>query len=61
MSKIKQAQSDDTVHRDLRKCVTADIFNSSIKFHLDSSSDISIINLRTWRKLNKLTLLKRIK
>ena len=34
------------------------ILNSSIKFQLDSGSDISIINWRTWRKLNKPTLLK---
>ena len=35
-----------------------DIFNNSIKFQLDSGSDISIINWRTWWKLNKPTLLK---
>ena len=57
-SKIRQAQSDETVNRNLRKYVTVDIFNSSIKFQLDSGSDISIINWRTWRKLNKPTLLK---
>ena len=57
-SKIRQAQSDDTVNRNLRKYVTVDIFNNSIKFQLDSGSDISIINWRTWRKLNKPTLLK---
>ena len=51
--KIRQAQSDDTVNRNLRKYVTVDIFKYSIKFHLDSSSDISIINWRTRRKLNK--------
>ena len=57
-SKMRQAQSDDTVNRNLRKYVTVDIFNSSIKFQLDSGSDISIISWRTWRKLNKPTLLK---
>ena len=57
-SKIRQVQSDDTVNRNLRKYVTVDIFNNSIKFQLDSGSDISIINWRTWRKLNKPTLLK---
>ena len=35
-----------------------DIFNSSIKFQLDSGSDISIINWRTWQKLNEPTFLK---
>ena len=57
-SKIRQAQSDVTVNRNLRKYVTVDLFNSSIKFQFDSDSDISIINWRTWRKLNKPTLLK---
>ena len=38
--------------------MTVDIFNSSIKFQLDSGSDISIINRRTWRKLNKPSFLK---
>ena len=56
--KIRQAQSDDTVNRNLRKYATVDIFNNSIKFQLDSGSDISIINRRTWRKLNKPILLK---
>ena len=40
-SKIRQAQSDDIVNRTLRKYVTVDIFNNSIKFQLDSGSDIS--------------------
>ena len=57
-SKIRQTQSDDTVNRNLWKYVTADIFNSSIKFQLDPGCDISIINWRTWRKLNIPTLLK---
>ena len=38
--------------------MTVDIFNSSIKFQLDSGFDITIISWRTWRKLNKPTLLK---
>ena len=53
MSKIRQAQS---VIWNLRKYVTVDIFNNSIKFQLDSGSDISIINWRTWQKLNKPTI-----
>ena len=57
-SKIRQAQSDNIVNRNLRKYVTVDIFNNSIKFQLDSCSDVSIINWRTWRKINKPTLLK---
>ena len=57
-SKIRQAQSDEIVNRNLKKYVTVDIFNSSIKFQLDLGSDMSIITWRTWRKLNKPTLLK---
>ena len=57
-SKIRQAQSDNVVNRNLRKYVIVNIFNNSIKFQLDSSSDISIITWRTWRKLNMPTLLK---
>ena len=53
-NKIRQAQSDNIVNRNLRKYVTVDIFNNSIRFQLD----ISIINWRTWRKLNKPTILK---
>ena len=57
-SKIRQTQSDVIIIRNLRKYVTVDIFNNSIKFQLDSGSDIAIITWRTWRKLNKPTLLK---
>ena len=35
-SKIRQAQSDEIVNRNLRKYATVDIFNNSIKFQLDS-------------------------
>ena len=46
-SKIRQAQSDDTVNRNLMKYVTVDNFNNSIKFQLNSGSNILIINWRT--------------
>ena len=32
------------------------IFNKTVKFLLDSDSDLSIINLHTWRLLNKPSL-----
>ena len=57
-SKIRQAQSDHTVNRNLRKYVTVDIFNRSIEFQFASGSEISIVDWRTWRKLNKPTILK---
>ena len=34
------------------------IFNKIVKFKLDSGSDLSIINLHTWRRLNKPSLLR---
>ena len=34
------------------------IFNKTVKFQLDSGSDLSITNLHTWRRLNKPSLLR---
>ena len=55
-SNFRQAQSDDTVNRNLRKYVT-DIFNIFIKFQFDLGPEISI-NWRSWRNFDKPTLLK---
>ena len=35
------------------------ILNKEVKLQLDSGSDLTIINLHTWRKLNKPTMQKR--
>ena len=32
---------------------TVKVLNKSVRFQLDSGSDLSIINLQTWRKLNR--------
>ena len=34
------------------------ILNKEVKLQLDSGSDLTIISLHTWRKLNKLTMQK---
>ena len=57
-NKIRQTQSGDNKDRNLRKYVTVKIFNKTVKFLLDSSSDLSIINLHTWRRLNMSALLR---
>ena len=57
-NKIRQTQSGDNKDGNLRKYVTDKIFNKTVKFQLDSGSDLSIINLHTWRRLNKPALLR---
>ena len=57
-NKIKQTQSSNNKDENLRKYVTVKIFNQTAKFQLDSGSDLSIINLHTWRRLNKPALLR---
>ena len=57
-NKIRQTQSGDNEAGNLSKYVTVEIFNKSVKFQLDSGSDLSIISLHTWRRLNKPALLR---
>ena len=57
-NKIRQTQSGDNKDGNLRKYITVRIFNKTVKFHLDSGSHQSIINLHTWRCLNKPSLLR---
>ena len=56
--KIRQTQSGDNKDGNLCKYVLVKIFNKTVKFQLDSGSDLSIINLHMWRRLNKLALLR---
>ena len=48
----------DNKDGNLREYITVKIFNKTVRFQLDSGSDLSIINLHTWRRLNKSALLK---
>ena len=57
-NKKRQTQSGDNKDRNLRKYVTVEIFNKAVKFQLDSGSNLPIINLHTWRRLNKPSLLR---
>ena len=54
----KMALSGDNEDGNLRKYVMVKIFNKTVKFQLNSGSDLSIINLHTWRRLNKPSLLR---
>ena len=42
-------KSDKVVH----KYITVKVLKESVRFQLDSGSDLSIMNLQTWRKLNR--------
>ena len=57
-NKIRQTQSGDNKDGNLRKYVTLKIFNKTVKFQLDLGSDLSIVNLHTWRRQNKPALLR---
>ena len=57
-NKIRKTQSGDNKNGNFRKYVTVKIFNKTLKFQLDPGSDLSIINLHTWRRLNKPALLR---
>ena len=59
-NKIRQTQSGDNKDGNVRKYVMLKIFNKTVKFQFDSGFDFSIINLHTWRRLNK-PLLQRTK
>ena len=41
-----------------RKFVNVKILKRNVKFQLDFGSDLTILNLHTWRKLSKPTMLK---
>ena len=41
-----------------RKFVHAKMLNKSVKFQLDSGSDLTLINLLTWKRLSKPIMIK---
>ena len=57
-NKIRHTQSGDNKDGNLRKYVMIKIFSKTVKFQLDSGSDLSIINLHTRQRLNKPSLLR---
>ena len=50
---VRHTKSEDKSHKVVRKYITVKVLNKSVRFQLDSGSDLSIINLQTWRKLNR--------
>lgn len=57
-NKIRKLKSNEVKDGITRKFVTVEISNKNIKMQLDTGSDLSIINLHTWKKLGKPNLMK---
>ena len=57
----RQAISNRKYENNIRKYVLIKILNKDVKFQLDSGLDLTIINLHTWRILNKPIIQKRSK
>ena len=47
---VKVTNGDESDGRNIRKFVQVKILNKNIKLQLDSGSDLSIINVYTWKK-----------
>ena len=52
-NRIRHTKSEDESDKVVRKYITVKVLNKSVRFQFDSGSDLSIINLQTWRKLNR--------
>ena len=52
-NRVRHTKSEDKSDKVVRKYITVKVLNKSVRFQLDSGSDLSIINLQTWRKLNR--------
>ena len=50
--RVRHTKSEDESDKVILKYITVKVLNKSVRFQLDSGSDLSIINLQTWRKLN---------
>ena len=57
-SNIKNIKSDELVGANTRKIVHVKMLNESVKFQLDSRSDLKKINLQTWKRLGKPIMIK---
>lgn len=56
VNKVQMASSNSEDEDNKRKYVIVNICNKKIKMQLDSGSDLSIIDLKTWKTLNRPTL-----
>ena len=52
-NRVRQTKSEDKSDKVVRKYITVKVLNKSVIFQLDPDADLSIINLQTWRKLNR--------
>ena len=52
-NRVRHTKSEDKSDKVVRKYIKVKILNKSVRFQLDSGSDLLIINLPTWRKLNR--------
>ena len=50
---VRHTKSEDKSDKVIRKYITVKVLNKSVRFQVESGSDLSIINLQTWRKLNR--------
>ena len=52
-NRVRHTKSEDKSNKVVRKYITVNVQNKSVRFQLDSGTDLLIINLQTWRKLNR--------
>ena len=52
-NRVRHTKSEDESDKVVRKYITVKVLNKSVRFQSDSGSDLTIINLQTWRKLNR--------
>ena len=52
-NRLRHTKSEDKSDKVVRKYITFKVLNKSVRFQLDSGSDLFIITLQTWRKLDK--------
>ena len=55
---MKNTESDEQDGLYIKKYVQVQILNKNIKLQLDFGSDLTIMDLHTWKKLGKPTLLR---
>ena len=49
-NRVRHTKNMDKSDKVVHKYITVKVLNKSVRFQLESGSDISIINLQTWRK-----------
>ena len=52
-NRVRHTKSEDESDKVVSKYITVKVLNKSVRFQLDFGTDLSIINLQTWRKLNR--------